>query len=115
VSQQNDIEQIELSIEEAQKMVERASMARRLADNPDFKALVLEGYFEKEAARLANLISHPSLGENHKHVWNDMMGIGAFRRYLSTAIQMGDLAEREIEEARETLDEIRGEEAGVLE
>lgn len=109
---QNDIEQIELSIEEAKKIVERGEMARRLADNPDFKALILEGYFEKEAARLATIVSHPSMEAHQKHIMNDIMGIGALRRFLSSVVQMGDTAAREISEAEEALDEIRQEEVG---
>lgn len=106
---QSDIEQIELSIEEAQKLVDKAAMARRLADHPDFKTLVIEGYFTQEAARLANMYSHPNVPDKSL-VHNDLMGIGAFRRYLSTAIMMGDTAEAEIADARIELDEIRGEE-----
>lgn len=112
MSQQNEIEQIELSIEEAQKLVGRAATARRLADNPDFKSLILEGYFVTEAARLTTIVSHPNMAPHKDAIWNDIMGVGSLRRFLSTCITMGDVAQKEISDAHDALDDIRAEEAG---
>lgn len=107
---QNDIEQIELSIEEAQKMVERKERALRLADNPDFKSLILDGYFKDEAIRLTHLLSDPNAVAHRPQITESMVSIGSLKRYLHAIVQMGAMAEQEISEARETLDEIRGEE-----
>ena len=108
---QNEIEQVELSIEAAKEMVERGKMAERLADIPEFKKLVLDGYFVDEAARLALLSSDPNLSEDIRgHVMRDLQGVGAFKRYLSTLVQLGRQAAQEIEEAEVTLSEMRAEE-----
>jgi len=108
---QNQIEEVELSIAEARKMVDRGRTAERLAKNPEFKTLVLDGYFVEEAARLALLYSDPNLSpEIRDHVIRDLAGPGAFKRYLSTIVQFGQMAAREILEAEETLDELREEE-----
>ena len=109
---QNEIEQIELTIQEAQKLVERAAQARRLAENPDFKAIVFDGYFTNEAARLAHLVSDPGAVAHREAILRDLDGVGAFKRFLSTCIQFGDMAAVEIAEAREAMDEIRAEEDG---
>lgn len=108
---QNDIEQVELTIAEAKKVVDRGRMAEKLSRNPDFKKLVMDGYFVDEAARLVHLSSDPTLPENIRNVvLRDMNGPGAFKRYLSALVQMGKNAAREIEEHQETLDELREEE-----
>lgn len=106
----SEIEQVELSIAEAKKAVEKAKIARRLSTNPDFKKLILDGYFVEEAARLALLSGDPALPEEYRgHVMRDLHGPGALKRYLSTMVQMGDIAEKEIEEHQETLEELRDE------
>lgn len=108
---QSVIEQVEISIAEAKKLVERGAMVKRLSTNPDFKALVMDGYFVDEAARLAHLSSDPGLPENIREcVVRDLAGPGGFKRYLTTIARMADAAENEIEESRETLEELREEE-----
>lgn len=112
---QSDIQEIELTIEHAKEIVERGESARRLASNSDFKKLVLDGYFVNEAARLALLHSDPSINEEiREKVLRDLNGPGAFKRYLSTIIQMGDQAIRELPELQEALDEARAEDDAVL-
>jgi uncharacterized protein (UPF0147 family) len=113
---QNEIEQIELSINEARKMVERGRMAEELSMNSAFKKLVLDGYFVEEAARLVHLSSDPNLPENIRNVvTRDMAGPGAFKRYLSALVQMGHMAAQEISDAQHTLDEIRQDELNEME
>jgi hypothetical protein len=108
---QQDIEQIELSVEHAKEMVERKKLALQLADNPAFKKLILDGYFRDEAARLAHLLSDPALPAEHREfVRNDINGPGALKRFMSTIVRMGDMAEREIADAELELDELRREE-----
>ena len=40
-------EEIELSIVEAKRMIARKDAASRLADNADFKELILDGYLKE--------------------------------------------------------------------
>lgn len=108
---QNEIETVEMSIVEAEKMVKRAEAAKRLSNIPEFKKLVMDGYFVDEAARLVHLSSDPSIPENIRDVVvRDMAGPGAFKRYMSAIVTMGENAAREIENARDTLEELREEE-----
>ena len=109
---QNDIREIEVSIEEAKKIAKRAERVRRLEKNPDFKALILEGYFTEEAARLAHLVTDPQViqGGHLDFVQNDLKGIGALKRFLTATLQLGDIAAQEVKEYQEALEEIRAEE-----
>lgn len=108
---QNDIEQIELSIEAAKEIVARGHMAERLADNPDFKKIILEGYFRDEASRLVLLLADAQTTEEIRvKILRAMDGIGALKQHLSGLVQMGRYAANEIEQAREALEELRAEE-----
>lgn len=110
MSQHNEIREVEMSIEAAKEMVARGEMARKLADNPDFKKIVLDGYFVDEAARLTHLFSDPMMDEaQRKMIERDLIGIGAFKRYLKNAVQFGEIAAREISDAEIELDELRAE------
>ena len=109
---QNDIQEIEVSIEEAKKIAKRAERVRRLEKNADFKALILDGYFTEEAARLVHLATdHQVIQGGHlEFVMNDLKGIGALKRYLTAALQLGDIAANTVKEYQEELDAIRAEE-----
>lgn len=107
----NEIHEIELSIEEARKHVEIGRMAEKLASNREFKKIVLEGYFEKEAARLAQIYSDPMLPPDAREgVQRDLCGVGAFKRYLQHLVRIGTIAEQEIREQTDVLEELRAEE-----
>jgi len=108
---QSEIKEIEMSIDAAKEIVERGERAMRLSQNPDFKKVVMDGYFVDEAARLVHLYSDPNISEEIRgHVHRDLLGIGAMKRHLSTLVQMGVFAKNEINESREVLDEIRASE-----
>lgn len=110
MSQQNEIHEIEMSIEAAKEMVARGELTEKLAKNPAFKKLVLDGYFVDEAARLAHLVSDPNLSEEQRAMVNrDLIGIGAFKRYLQTVRQLAGMASREIADAEYELDALRAE------
>jgi len=109
---QAQIQQVEISIEHAREMVKRGKQAQLLADNPDFKSVVIEGYFRDEAARLAHLASDPGIDQNTRDaVYRDLTAPGAFKRYLHAVIHFGRMAEDDIEQGSLMLDELRTEEA----
>jgi chaperonin cofactor prefoldin len=110
MSIEQEIKQVEVTIEEAKKAVELGKSAAKLEKNSDFKKTVMQGYFIDEAARLALLVSDPMISpELRAAVMRDIDGVGAFKRYLSFMVQMGQQAERTIEENEQTLEEIREE------
>lgn len=111
---QEQIHEVELSIEAAKKMVRFGQQIERMTNNRDFKAVVLDGYFKDEAQRLAHLYSDPDAPEEvREKAASAMMGMGAFRSWLNYRNQMAANAARAIEEDQETLDELRAEADGV--
>lgn len=108
---QNEIQELELSIEAAKEMAVRGAKAEKLASNPDFQKIVFDGYFVNEASRLALLYSDPNITEEQReYVHRDLIAIGGFKRYMSTLVQLGQYAANEIAQAEEDLDAIRAEE-----
>lgn len=100
------INQIEQSIEHAQARVNKAKKVLSLLDHPDFKEIVVKGYFEQEAIRMVALYGDGTgSAEMLSDLQKDMHGVGAFRRYLSAIVQDGRQAEADVRLNQETLQE----------
>lgn len=105
---ENDINQIELSIEVAEEAIKQGKQAEALANNKDFKELILDGYFVDEAARLVHYVSHPTTSEeDRKQALRDIDGIGALKRHLNKLVTFGRTAKEAIEADKNTLEELR--------
>jgi hypothetical protein len=111
---EEQIKETELSIEEAKSVISMGEKALKLAENPLFKELILEGYFEKEAIRLTHMSSDPNIPAEYRECVNrDLHGPAALKRYLRTMVQLGGVAATSLFDYEETLDEIREEADGV--
>lgn len=105
------ISEVEISVEHAKEVVAKAAAVRRLAANKDFQLIVDKGYNTEEAIRLAHLVSDPRLDDKTREaVRRDLEASGAFKRYLGVIVQMGDMAEAEIKQHESELDYLRSEE-----
>lgn len=108
----NEIQEIEVSLEHAKAAVSKGEALRRLMNNPDFVAVVREGYFEKEAIRLVMLKGDPNMQDpkTQAEIIKDIDGIGSFRMYLTTVNQLAQVAANSIAADEETLAELLSEE-----
>lgn len=106
------IQQIEDSIKENRKIVELGDALTRLTNSRDFKKVVLEGYFEKEAIRLVHLKASPEMQSEarQKAIISDIDSIGAFHEYLRTLEFQANMARKAIGEDEEMLAELNVEE-----
>ena len=107
----NDTHEIELSLTQAKKIVERKAMVAKLMGNREFKALILEGYFKEEPARLVNLLGDPSLQAHREAIVMDMHGIAALQGYFRNVERMGTLAEITVADHEAELESIAASEA----
>ena len=105
------IEQIEISMGKAKKDINLMKALDRLGSNPDFKEVILDGYFCEEAQRLVMLKSHPSTqdAESQLSIIRGIDSIGILRQFFLARIQEGRLAEKAIEEDEETIEDLRRE------
>lgn len=111
VSQQ--IQEVELTIEEAKHEVEFGEAIDRLTKNPDYKKVILEGYMRDEALRLVKLTGDPNLPpERMADVQAGIRAVGELNYFLHFGLQRAEHMRQQIAEHNATLDELREEEAG---
>jgi hypothetical protein len=102
------VEEIELNIQQAKSIVELGSSLERLRNNRDFKKVIIDGFFEKEAIRLVHLKSDYNMqdDESQKSIVAQMDAIGTLSQYFSKVRHEGMLAQKAIESDEETRDEL---------
>jgi hypothetical protein len=99
-----EVQQLERQLKDAKHLVEQKRLALKLADNREFRALILDEFCTKECARYAQSSADPALGANERADALAMaQAAGHLRRFLSVKIQMGSVAERDIEAVEEAL------------
>ena len=108
---QQQIQQVELSIDDARNAISKMKCLNRLRDNKDFQELFEEDYLIQEASRVVLMKAHVSMDNpaSQERLSNQIIAIGWFRNYLSTVIGYGQQAQKAIDADIETLDELRGE------
>ena len=113
----NDIEEIELSIEDAKKQVRRKEALIRLEENADFKMLITDGFMEKHAVRQVMMKGHPDLqSEKAQNMLNKQIdAIGQFKQFLLGIWTLGSNAEVALERDEATLIEMLAEDAAEQE
>lgn len=108
-----EIKELEQNIAAAKSMADLGSSLERLRSNRDFKKVITEGYFEKEAIRLVHLKADPSMQtpERQASIVRQMDAIGALNEYFGTVLHQARLAGKSIEADEETLAELNVQEA----
>lgn len=99
------LEEYESTRESLVEIQERGAAAERLAENPDFKMLILEGYLEQEPHRLADLLASGKLPDVVRTACQEQLtAIGNFRNFMKMLVEQGKQSVDDIaalEEARE--------------
>lgn len=80
--------EIEAQIEQLKKEVEFGKLIEKLQRNSEFKKVVIDDYFEKEAIRLVHAKADQTMQSEAKQKYLDdaMKGISAFSDYLRTKL-----------------------------
>lgn len=107
----NQIEEIEINITHAKEVISKGDSLERLLNNRDFKKVVVEGYFEKEAIRLVHMKSdyNSQSAEVQKDIDHDIMAIGRLSKYFNEVFRCADLARKAVEHDEETREELLAE------
>jgi len=108
------VEQLENQKEDLKVLAGRRKMALRLAQNPDFRTLIMEGFCRDEAARYVQASADPMLkSEERADALNMAQASGHIKRFMSLCIQMGAHAEQTLLDIDQALDEARADEGAV--
>lgn len=105
-------QQIEISMEDAKENVALAEALERLHQNADFKKIIVDGYFEKEASRAVLLRGDPAMvGEKEQaQVNNIITSIGGLYNFFHKVFRMGEMSAQSLEADAQTVEEIAREE-----
>lgn len=108
----NQSKVIEENIKAARKLVDLGNALERLKSNKDFKTIISEGYFEKEAIRLVQAKSNPGLQspEMQKSIITQIDAIGNLNSYFQTIATQASMARKNIEVDEAELEAIAAEE-----
>lgn len=107
-----EIQEIELNIKQARKIVELGEALERLRNNRDFKKVIQEGYFEQEAIRLVHLKADQAMqtAAFQESIIKQVDAIGALNQYFQTVFHRAGLAQKAITADEEMRDELLAEE-----
>mgnify|MGYP000860084518 CR=1 FL=1 len=109
IAQENQLQTIELTIEEAKKNVERMEALDRLHNSPDFKLVLLEGFLEKEALRLVRAKAFPSIRndeERQKFINDRLSAIAEIHSWFNQINQEGAASAAAMDDYEQTREEI---------
>lgn len=95
---EQDLEQIEISLEQAKNKVAMHEALIRLKSNLDFKKLFLDGYLDKYVRRLVTLKTLMNMqGEkDQQYISGQISAIGFFDQYMILVAQEGFNAKNSI-------------------
>jgi hypothetical protein len=112
---EQNIKQVEMSIEEAKHNVENRDLVLSLSKHPDFRKLIMRGYFEQEAIRLVHLKGAQGMQspEQQMLVNNAMLAISNLKQYFDNLVQMGNVSEKALAEHEKTREELLAEDAAA--
>lgn len=109
---EQQIQEVELSIRQAEEIVERADAFQRLQDNKDFQIVIEKGYFVDEAKRAVLLRADPNAQkpEQQAQINNVITAIGGLFQYFHTIVRLGNSAQVSLMEDKATKEQILQEE-----
>ena len=114
---EQDINAIEISIEDAKANIKMKDAFVRLQNNPDFKVVIEKGFLEKHAVRQVLLKAHPGMQDPAQQNLLDQQitSIGGLKQFLVSIYTQGMNAYVAMANDEATLEEIRAEELAAAE
>ena len=102
------IEELEISIDQAKEIIDKADTLIRLSKTADFRSVITDGYFIDEASRVVLSKSQPGMesADIQKDMDNAIIAIGYLKRHFNGIIVMGNMARKTLQESEETREEI---------
>lgn len=106
-----ELQQLERSIKQAQKLVDLGDSLERLRSNRDFKKIFIDGYFAEEAIRLVHLRADANMqsADSRKSIDAQIDAIGTVHQYLQTISVQAQMAGRGLAADEQTRDELLAE------
>lgn len=107
----NELEQVEIQIETAKKIISTRDDYVKLSKNRLFKNIIEKGYFQEEAARLVMAKANMGLNDHQQaRIDNMISGVGSLANYFEMIMRRGNEMEQALSEHEQTREEILAEE-----
>lgn len=109
VAQENQLQTIDLTIDDAKLKIETMAALERLHENEDFKLVISTGFMEKEALRLVRAKAFPSMrgNEERQAFINDrLQGVAELASWFNQVNQEGSASKAALEDHEQTRDDI---------
>ena len=103
-----EMQEVEISIKDAQAKIERAEQLSKLLKTPEWDSIIEKGYFVNEASNTVLLRAAPQFQED-KHqelLLKQIDGIGMFRQYLMSIFQVSKEAKKALEDLKAMKDDL---------
>jgi len=101
------IQQIEVALEDAQKALFKMEALKRLVANDDFKVVIDKGYFEEEASNLVISLGNPVYSKEQVEKTEQLIrGISCLSSYFGAINYSGTQADKAIRDLEETKQEL---------
>ena len=106
----SEMHAIQVTIEEAKKVIQDRDDIVKLVNNPIFQRVVGKMYYEDESVRLVGLLSEEGLDDKAMAgVHRQMFGISNMQRFLRDKVELGNQMEADLKDAEEEIDRPEGE------
>lgn len=102
-SPENEIEELQITLEDAKRTVALRDDLMNLAKNKLFKSIIVDAYMKDEALRLTQIIGEIQHVEYRDEIVDALKGISHFRQWMDRILGMGDVAEQSIKEYEQVL------------
>lgn len=111
MSNTEDLQSIEISIEDAKRAIARKDALIRLEGNHDFQELIQKGFLEQHAIRQVMLKAAPGQqSDEQQNIFDaQIVAIGNFKQYLIAVFTTGMQAEQALAADEATMEEILSE------
>jgi hypothetical protein len=105
----NELERVQVHIDQVKEAIELADKLQKLEDNLEFQELVLDRYLKGEPARLASIITDPSMlnDTDQREILGAIKAVGYFGDYCRNIIRRGVQMKRMLAEAEEYQNTLR--------
>ncbi len=104
----SDIKRLEQHQVDNKAAIERRDIAIRLAENHDFRKLILDYFMKEECARYVHSSADPALNpESRADALAIAQAAGHLKRFLQVTIAMGNNAEGQMGDIEDALTELR--------
>lgn len=108
----SELQEVEVSIDAAKKAIADAELMTKFVKSDIYKELIDVGYCKDYASRLVLMKADPSMAkpEMQASIVKSIDGIGEFRQYVNSVLQMGHQARSALKDDEETHQELMQEE-----